>query len=437
MKDLSIGDPKSVLIKFTLPLLGSMIFQQLYNIADSFVAGKFIDGNALAAVSNGYEVTLIYLSFAFGCNMGCSVIVGQLYGAKKYTHVKTCINTAFISTAILCLALMGLGFALTPALLRAIATPSEVFADSVLYLNIYTAGLIFLFIYNVSNAIFSALGDSKTPFIFLAVSSVVNIFMDIWFVRSFRMGIAGIAWATFLCQGVSGILSIITVFMKIRRLECDAQPSVFSGNLLGKMIYIAVPSTLQQAFVSVGNIFIQSIINSFGTFVMSGYGAAVKINNFAVSVFATLGNGVSCYTSQNIGAGKPERVTRGFRVGLIMAFVIAVTLSLSYTFGRHELIRLFTEDNKSGTDFLLIISPFFTFVALKLTSDAVLRGAGAMGYFMATTFTDLILRVVLAFIFSKEWGYIGIWFAWPIGWIISAVMSVVFYWKGVWKKDNS
>ena len=435
MKDLSIGDPKSVLIKFALPLLGSMVFQQIYNIADSFVAGKFIDENALAAVSNGYEVTLIYLSFAFGCNMGCSVIVGQLYGAKDYTKVKTCINTAFISTAILCLTLMGLGFAFTPTLLRAIATPAEVFADSTLYLNIYTAGLIFLFLYNISNAIFSALGDSKTPFIFLAVSSITNIFMDIWFVRSFRMGIAGIAWATFLCQGVSGILSVITVLCKIRCLECDTRPQIFSSHLLGRMIYIAVPSTLQQIFVSVGNILIQTIINGFGTFVMSGYGAAVKINNFAVSVFGTLGNAISCYTSQNIGAKQIDRVRRGFRVGLTMSFIIAIILSLSYTFGRHFLIRLFTEDNKSGTDFLLIISPFFVFVAAKLTSDAILRGAGAMGYFMATTFTDLILRVVLAFIFSKEWGYIGIWIAWPIGWIVAALMSVGFYLKGVWKKE--
>ncbi|MBR6060605.1 MAG: MATE family efflux transporter [Spirochaetales bacterium] len=435
MKDLSVGNPKSVLIKFTLPLLGSMVFQQLYNIADSFVAGKFINGNALAAVSNGYEVTLIYLSFAFGCNMGCAVIVGQLYGAKDYTKVKTCINTAFISTAVLCLTLMGLGFLFTPALLRAIATPNEVFADSMLYLNIYTAGLIFLFLYNISNAIFSALGDSKTPFIFLAVSSVVNIFMDIWFVRSFGMGIAGIAWATFLCQGVSGILSVITVFIRIRRLECAEPPKIFSGKLLGKMIYIAIPSTMQQAFVSVGNIVIQSLINGFGTFVMSGYGAAVKINNFAVSVFGTLGNAVSCYTSQNIGAGQMDRVRRGFSVGLRMALLIAVTFSLTYILGRHRLIRLFTEDNKSGTDFLMIISPFFVFVAAKLTSDAVLRGAGAMGWFMITTFTDLILRVVLAFIFSKEWGYIGIWFAWPIGWIVSASMSALFYWKGVWKKE--
>ncbi|MBP5448807.1 MAG: MATE family efflux transporter, partial [Spirochaetales bacterium] len=200
------------------------------------------------------------------------------------------------------------------------------------------------------------------------------------------------------------------------------------------MIYIAVPSTLQQAFVSVGNIFIQSLINSFGTFVMSGYGAAVKINNFAVSVFGTLGNAVSCYTSQNIGAKQLDRVRRGFTVGLRMSLLIAIILSLTYTLGRHELIRLFTEDNKSGTDFLLIISPFFVFVAAKLTSDAILRGAGAMGYFMATTFTDLILRVVLAFIFSAKWGYIGIWYAWPIGWIVAAIMSLMFYKCGVWKK---
>ena len=192
-RDLTVGKPSTVLWKFCLPLFGSIIFQQLYNIADSWVAGKFISQNALAAVGNSYEITLIFLAFAFGCNIGCSVIVSQLFGAKEYGRMKTAVYTAMISSGVLCLALMLVGLVGCDGLLELINTPEEVFADSKLYLDIYVWGLPFVFFYNISTGIFSALGDSKTPFVFLAVSSVTNIAMDILFVTAFQMGVAGVA----------------------------------------------------------------------------------------------------------------------------------------------------------------------------------------------------------------------------------------------------
>ena len=194
-KDLTVGDPAKVLWKFCLPLFGSIIFQQLYNIADSFVAGKFIGENALAAVGNSYEITLIFIAFAFGCNIGCSVIVSQLFGAKKLGEMKTAVYTTFIASAVLCALLMLAGTLGCNGMLRLINTPENVFADSKLYLDIYIMGLPFVFFYNVATGIFSALGDSKTPFIFLAASSTSNIFMDILFVTAFKMGVAGVAWA--------------------------------------------------------------------------------------------------------------------------------------------------------------------------------------------------------------------------------------------------
>mgnify|MGYP001123880759 FL=1 len=315
-KDLTVGDPAKVLWKFCLPLFGSIIFQQLYNIADSFVAGKFIGENALAAVGNSYEITLIFIAFAFGCNIGCSVIVSQLFGAKKLGEMKTAVYTTFISSAVVCAALMLVGTLGCDGLLRLINTPENVFADSKLYLDIYILGLPFVFFYNVATGIFSALGDSKTPFIFLAASSTSNIFMDILFVTAFKMGVAGVAWATFLCQGVSCVLAVLFVLRRLRGVETDEKSALFSFPLFCRIAVIAVPSILQQSFISVGNIVIQGVINSFGSGVMAGYSASVKLNNLVITSLTTLGNGISNFTAQNIGASKMERVRSGFMQNL-------------------------------------------------------------------------------------------------------------------------
>ena len=197
-KDLTVGNPQQVLWRFCLPLFGSIIFQQIYNIADSLVAGKFIGENALAAVGNSYEITLIFLAFAFGCNMGCSVVVSRLFGAGDYGKMKTAVYTTCIFSGLLCLLLMLTGLLGSNLLLSLIRTPSEVFHDSRIYLDIYIWGLPFVFFYNIATGIFSALGDSKTPFFFLALSSLSNIGVDILFVKSFELGVAGVAWATFL-----------------------------------------------------------------------------------------------------------------------------------------------------------------------------------------------------------------------------------------------
>ncbi|MEG1013732.1 MAG: MATE family efflux transporter, partial [Clostridia bacterium] len=206
--DLTMGKPNRVLWAYSLPLFGSVVFQQLYNIADSVVAGRFIGENALAAVGNSYEVTLVYLAFAVGLNIGVSVVAARLFGAKRIGQLKTAVNTAFWLSLAVCLVLMLFGFFGSAALLELIQTPEEIMGDTLLYLNIYTAGLPFLFLYNISTGIFASLGDSKTPFVFLAISSVSNILLDILFVTAFHMGVAGVAWATFLCQGVSCVLAV-------------------------------------------------------------------------------------------------------------------------------------------------------------------------------------------------------------------------------------
>lgn len=442
-KDLTVGKSSTVLWQFCLPLFGSIIFQQLYNIADSFVAGKFVGENALAAVGNSYEVTLIFIAFAFGCNIGCSVIVSQLFGAREYKDLKTAVYTTLISGGVLCVLLMAVGLIFCTDLLTLINTPEAVMADSKLYLDIYIFGLPFVFFYNIATGIFSALGDSKTPFIFLVCSSLSNIGVDILFVTAFNMGVSGVAWATFICQGVSCVLAMLFVFRRLATIKTQEKPAVFSWNLFKRIAVVAVPSILQQSFISVGNIIIQGIINNFGASVMAGYSASIKLNNLVITSLTTLGNGISNFTAQNLGAGKLKRVSEGFRAGLKLVWLLCVPLTLLYLFAGKYLVYVFM-DNPTGTamdvgvEILRILSPFYFVVSAKLAADGVLRGAGMMKKFMIATFTDLILRVVLAEVLSRiqELGATGIWLAWPIGWTVAMVVSILFYRTGSWRKDS-
>ncbi len=441
-RDLTVGKPESVLWRFCLPLFGSIIFQQLYNISDSLVAGKFIGEAALAAVGNSYEITLIYIAFAFGCNIGCSVIVSQLFGAKDYRHMKTAVSTAWIASAALCGALMLVGLLGGDTLLTLIHTPQEVYADSRLYLRIYVLGLPFVFFYNISNGIFSALGDSRTPFWFLAASSTANIAMNVFFVVALQMGVAGVAWATFLCQGVSCVLAMVTVLRRLRALPDTSRAPLFSLTDLRAISAIAVPSILQQGSISVGNIIIQSVINGFGTGVIAGYAAAVKLNNLVITALTTLGNGVSNYTAQNLGAGKRTRVPEGYRAGCKLVWLLCAPLVLAYfVFGRYILLLFIDQPTQlaitTGVRFLRILTPFYFLISVKLVSDGILKGAGMMRQFMIGTFADLLLRTSLAVLLSKTFlGATGIWCAWPIGWGVATALSIGYYRRANWNDET-
>lgn len=432
-KDLTVGNPRKILWAFCLPMFGSIVFQQLYNIADSLVAGKCIGENALAAVGNSYNITLIFIAFAFGCNIGCSVIVSQLFGAKDYRTMKSSVYTALIASGILCGILMLAGLFSCDTLLHLMKTQPEIMDDSSLYLQIYIWGLPFLFFYNIATGIFSALGDSKTPFIFLVISSCSNILADILFVKAFSMGIAGVAWATFLCQGVSCILSLALLLKRLAAIKTEGGITVFSWQLLRKIAVVAVPSILQQSFISVGNIMIQGCINDFGVSVAAGYSAAVKLNNLVITSFTTIGNGISNFAAQNLGARRYARIEEGFRAGRTLVWCLCVPFCLAYIIFGKYLLLLFMDQSSvealtTGRQFLWVLSPFYFVIALKLVADGILRGISAMRQFMAATFTDLLLRVVLSFVLSAWTGSpLGIWCSWPIGWTIAMGLSLFFY----------
>lgn len=443
MNDLTKGNPLKVLIKYILPLLGSIVFQQIYNIADSIIAGKFIGENALAAVGNSYEITLLFLAFATGCNIGASILTAKNYGSKNYKGVKTGISTSFITTFIVCSVLMIIGFVFAKPLLIVLNTPLEILNDSLTYVYIYVGGLYFLFFYNLCTGIFASLGDSKTPFIFLVASSLANVGMDILFVVVFKMGVAGVAWATFICQGVSCALSLITLFVQIKKIKVDEKIKKFSFESLKNFLTVGIPSTLQQSFVSVGNIILQSLINSFGPSTIAGYSAGVKAINFAITCLVMVGTSISNYTAQNLAVHDIKRVKQGFKYGLIITSFVTLIFTLPYFLLSDKLIMLFLKDKTSdaltvGSKFITVVSPFFIIVAFKLVGDGVIRGAEKMSLFMITTLTDLILRVSLSFVLARNTslGSTGIWWSWPIGWAVATAMSLCFYFSNIWQRNR-
>lgn len=436
--DLTTGKTQKVLWKFTLPMLLSVMFQQLYSIADSIVAGQFAGVDALAAVGASYPVTMIFMAIANGSNIGCAVVISQLFGGKRMTHMKTAVSTSVISSSVLAAILTAAGLFTSNLFLRIMDTPENIMADSATYLNIYIYGLIFLFLYNICTAVFTALGDSKTPLYFLIFSSVGNIVLDILFVSAFKMGVAGVAWATFIAQGISSILAFIALILRLKKIESE-KPKIFSLKMLGRISKVAVPSILQQSFVSVGNVFIQGLINSFGSVVVAGFAAAMKLNTFTITTLVTLGNSLSSYTAQNMGAHNTERVNAGFKSGIKMALLVALPFFIAFCiFPKYMMMIFVSEDNAdvitAGVQFLRIVSPFYFLITVKLIIDGILRGAGAMISFMISTFADLILRVAFAFILTPYFAQNGIWWSWPIGWVTASLISIAFYCSGIWKK---
>ena len=440
IKDLTQGNPSKIMWQFTMPMFISVIFQQLYNIADSIIVGNFATRgeDALAAVGASYPITMIFMAIAMGCNVGCAVVISQLFGAKRYKEMKTAVSTTILASLTLSVILTILGVLLSRMMLNMIRTPENILTDADVYLKVYIGGFVFLFLYNVATGIFTSLGDSKTPLYFLIGSSLSNIVLDWVFVAICHWDVAGVAWATFICQGVACVLAMHTLQKRLKEVKCDEKPPVFSMHMLQRIAVFAIPSVLQQSFVSVGNIFVQNLINGFGSSVIAGYSAAIKINTFALTCFGTLGNAVSSFTAQNIGAKKNDRVKQGLKAGLKMGFLIGIPFFLFCFFGGSILIQLFMDAESTvalgtGVQFLKIVAPFYFVISMKLITDGLLRGSGAMVWFMVATFSDLILRVVLGYMLAVPFGTTGIWMSWPVGWTIGTILSLVFYARGVWK----
>lgn len=434
---MTVGQPLGILLRFSLPMLLSMACQQLYSIADSVIIGRVLGNESFAAVSVSYPVTVLFVAFASGASIGASVVTSQLFGEKRMARVRTCAYTSLIAMAAAGVLLTVLGAVLCGTLLRLMNTNESIFADAFAYLMIYIGGITFLMVYNAANGVFTALGDSMTPLCLLFGSSVLNVVLDIVFVSEpLSWGVAGAAWATFIAQGVSSVTALLLVLRRVGRLP-DAQSGwrLFDRAIFARVVQIAVPSICQQSFVSVGQLFVQGSINRFPVYVQSGYGGAFKINIFTISCINTMGNAVSSFTAQNVGAQTWSRVREGRRAGLILTGGFAVTATTLIAVFAAPLMRMFVTDAQTvavGKEFLWTVCPFYAIITIKIINDGIFRGAGAMKAFMVCTFFDLGLRVIASYVLPLWIGASGVWWAFPLGWVSCTVLSVLLYRFGNW-----
>lgn len=438
--DLTAGSAGKGLLWFALPLILGNLFQQFYNMVDTIIVGKYVGEEALAAVGASYALTTVFVMIAIGGGTGASVVISQYLGARENENMKTAIHTAlfaFLGTSIV---LGLLGIAANQWILLALKTPENILGDAALYLRIYFLGLPFLFMYNILAAIFNALGDSKTSLYFLIFSSVLNIFLDLFTVKVLHWGVAGVAIATVTAQGIAMVLSLVVLMKRLKTYEGEAEK--FSLPILKKMVKVAIPSIIQQSIVSVGMLLVQSVVNGFGSAVLAGYTAGMRLESICVVPMISMGNAVSTFTAQNMGAGKVERVRRGYRISYGIVAVFAVIICAVLLLGREPLIRMFLEEDaggaafETGVSYLSFIAYFFVFIGLKASTDGVLRGAGDVVVFTAANLVNLGIRVSFAFLMAPVIGVQAVWMAVPIGWAVNYLISGVRYLTGQWSRKK-
>lgn len=439
--DMVNSNPLKAILLFVIPMMLGNLFQQFYNVVDSVIVGKFVGMSALASVGASYSVTAVFIAVASGGSMGCAVIISQYFGACDYNKMKTCISTFIITFLAISVFLAVLGAFSGDTILSFIKTPESSFKGASEYLRIYFYGLPFLFMYNVLSAVFNSMGDSRTPLTLLLFSSVLNIFMDLYFVVSLNMGISGAAWATLIAQGTSAIISFLILIKKLSSYKTP-EFHIYNPQLLPKMASMAIPSILQQSIISTGTLLVQSVINSFGESVLAGYTAGNKIH-LLLSVFAlSMGNASSTFTAQNIGAKKYDRVGEGYIAGhKIVLAVYTFVLIAVFIFARNAL-SIFLDESadevafSTGISFLRFICVFYYMFGFKTITDGVLKGSGDVFIFTLSNLINLSIRVSFAFIFAPVIGACAVWYAVPAGWSVNYIIGFLRYRSGKWKSKK-
>lgn len=432
--------PMIALLLFSLPIIIGNLFQQTYTMADSAIVGRFVGEKALAAVGASYSLTNIFICVAIGGGIGASVIVSRHFGSKRYGAMKSAICTALILFLFVSIFLGLFGLVFSEKIMALLNTPADAFDMAVEYLNIYFIGLPFLFMYNVLSAMFNALGKSKIPLYFLIFSSVFNIALDWILVTRFSMGVAGVAWATLIAQGISAIFSFITLMWQLKKLGCE-DSKLFAGEEVLPMVRISLPSILQQSTVSIGMMLVQSVVNSFGSEALAGFSAAGRIEGLCVVPMVGIGTALSSYTAQNLGAGKHSRVTEGYRAANKLVVFFAAIIFVALRFFNRQLIDLFLGSDgtavaiSTGRSYLIFMGFFFCLIGFKMAVDGLLRGAGDMKMFTVANLVNLFIRVFVAVVFAPRYGIAMVWYAVPVGWLANWIISFAQYRTGHWKKQ--
>jgi len=440
MKDLSYGNEGRLIMRFAIPMLLGNIFQQMYNIVDSVVVGKYIGKVALAAVGTSGPIIFLLVSFIIGVTMGFTIVVSQYFGAKQLENVKKTINTLYIFMFFTSFAVSFGGIMLSGFIFRVIDLDPAIVPDAMLFLNIFLSGLVFLFAYNGTSAILRGLGDSKTPLYFLIGSVGLNIILDLIFVPIFHWGVAGVAIATVISEACAFIAQIIYLNKYHKVVRFSFRDLTFDHDIFIKSIRIGLPTGFQQTFVAVGMVALYWIVNQFGIDANAAYSVAGRIDNFAAMPAMSFAVALSTFVGQNMGANRPDRVKAGLRATLIMTSVISLFISMiTVLFGR-LLMRMFTNDEvviQMGSDYLRIIGSFYILFSVMFVINGLLRGAGdTLIPMFISLFSLWIIRIPVAWWLAKNpaIGVYGIWWSIPIGWLSGVIFYYLYYRMGYWKK---
>lgn len=433
------GSPVKLILAFSAPLLLGNIFQQLYNLVDSTVVGRFVGANALAAVGAPGTIMALTLCLCFGLTNGAGIIIAQCFGAKNYNQLKATIGALICIISITALVLMIIGIAGAPFFLRLVSTPDEIINDAVLYMRIVMIGTPFSMAYNGASAILRNMGDSKTPLLMLMLSSFLNIVLDLIFVLAFGMAVMGVGIATVVSQAVSAAACIIYMRRYKNELHFDGLKIRFNRRCSKQIFKTGVPTALQSCMISLGTLSVQRLINSFGTQAVAAYTASTKIDSVAIMVVVTMGMSLAVYSGQNMGAGKVDRIKSGLYKTLALVLTYCVIMAIVMIFFGNNLLRIFLDPSEAGeavsigTQYLRIIGIAYFMAGIMRCYLNVVHGTGDVNISMLTGLAELAFRIIASYILVKPLGLTGLWIAIPISWGCGSLIPVIRYYSGKWK----
>ncbi len=432
MTDMTVGSPVRHILVFALPTLIGNIFQQIYNFVDSMIVGRYVGPDALAAVGASSSITFMLYALCNGIGTGGGILVSQYYGAKDEDKAKNCIvNTGLIMLIVP--VLFGVsGYAFAPMMLKILSTPSDILSGSVMYIRYMCIGLLFISIYNYLAAMLRALGDSRSPLYFLVLSTIINVFLDILFVYSFKMGIEGAALATVISQFAAAISCGIYAYKVNSYFRLKAHDFKFSSSMAFKVIRLGIPMSLQFALIAISSMAVQKIVNSYGTVVVAAFTATSRIEMLIHQPYTTLGAALATFCGQNYGARKNDRVYMGYIKGLIIMIVLTVAMTLSmYLFGG-AITGLFVEDERIislGAMGLRITSLYYPALGVIYVVRGVLTGVGDAFFALFNGIVEVIGRFTLPLIMTKYMGMgeTGIWVSAGLVWVVSGLTAWIRY----------
>ena len=439
--DMTQGNITRHLILFALPLLAGNVFQQLYNMVDTWVVGRFVSNEAYAAVGTVGPIVNMLIGFFVGLSSGAGVVISQYYGAKRYEDVSRTVHTALTMTFILGIVFTAIGLSITPFMLRLMNTPENVYPESFAYLNIYFSGIMGLMFYNIGSGILRAVGDSQRPFYFLVICAVMNTVLDLLFVLVFDMGVRGVALATILSQAVSAVLILITLLRTGECIRLDPRKLRIHWDMIKKIFQVGIPAAIQMAITSFSNIFVQSYINFFGDNCMSGWTTYAKVDQLLFLPMQSIALASTTFVGQNLGSNQVERAKKGVTRALILALCSTTVLMIPVLLFAPQIVAFFNSKPEVvayGSLLLRWITPFYILCSFNQIYAGALRGSGNSKAPMIIMLTSFVLfRQAYLFVMSRVWNEIlPIAMSYPAGWLLCSTLSAIYYHKAQLGKNR-